>query len=92
MGPVATAEDGIKLLFSGQIDAAVLDYLLDDGTVEPLARVLDERGICYVLCTGAEEKGIARRHPRTPVLTKPFRVDDVCAAVNDLITQQLNKA
>lgn len=91
VGPVATAQAGIELLFSGQIDAAVLDYLLDDGTVEPLARVLDERSICYVLCTGVEEKGISGRHPRTPVLIKPFQVDDVCAVVNDLISQQQNK-
>lgn len=91
VGPVATAEAGIKLLFSGQIDAAVLDYLLDDGTVEPLTRVLDERGISYVLCTGADEKGIVRRHPQAPLLTKPFRVDDVCTAVNELIFQQQSK-
>jgi CheY-like chemotaxis protein len=88
VGPVATTEEGIELLCSGQIDAAVLDYLLDDGTVEPLARILDEQGISYALCTGAQEKRIERRHPETPILTKPFRVDDVCTVVNDLLSKE----
>jgi DNA-binding response OmpR family regulator len=87
VGPVSSAEDGIAALLSGPIDAAILDYLLADGTVEPLAKVLDERGIAYVLCTGAQERGLSHRYPPAPVLTKPYRVDDVCAAVKELLGQ-----
>jgi DNA-binding NtrC family response regulator len=65
------------------IDVAVVDHLLDDGTSEPLTRALAAKAIPFVICTGSAPQAIAC-HPGAPVLYKPYNTEDVCRVVSEL--------
>jgi len=89
IGPKVTVRDALALLDTVKIDAAVVDYLLDDGTADPLAQALNERGIPFTICTGAVRGDIGARYPHTPILNKPYTLDDVSLVVNSLIASRL---
>lgn len=70
---VAAMREAERLVWSGDIDLAVLDYHLKDGTTDRLARQLQERGVPFVICSGTaglSELGAAFQ--RTTFLAKPF--------------------
>lgn len=89
VGPFASVGEAVSALDRERIDVAVIDFLLTDGNAEPLARVLDDRGVPYAICTGAGEEELTSRYPYTPLLGKPYIPDDVCLVVNSLIASRL---
>jgi DNA-binding NarL/FixJ family response regulator len=66
------------------IDVAVIDHLLDDGTSEALTRALAAKAIPFVICTGTSPQAIASCHPGAPILRKPYSPEDVCRVVSEL--------
>lgn len=54
---VATVEDGIALAQSHTFDGALLDVALANGRIWPLANLLSERGVPYILMTGDPDAG-----------------------------------
>ena len=52
MGPVSSSEQALKMLGQGDCDMAVLDIRLEDGSSEPIARLLDERRKPFVVMSG----------------------------------------
>ncbi|WP_409560174.1 response regulator [Hyphomicrobium sp. MC8b] len=89
IGPVSTVGEAIDLIAVSSIDAAILDFLLADGSAEPLAEYLDDKGIPFAICTGTEEHKLSEYYPRTPILGKPYDSDDVRMLVNGLIACRL---
>lgn len=89
IGPVSTVGEAIDQIAVSCIDAAILDFLLADGSAEPLAEYLDDKGIPYAICTGTEEHKLSENYPRTPILGKPYNADDVRMLVNGLIACRL---
>lgn len=89
LGPFASVGEALKAVDRERVDVAVIDFLLNDGSAEPLARVLDDQGIPYAICTGAGEAELTARYPYTPLLGKPYNPDDVCMVVNSLIASRL---
>ena len=91
VGPFPTAKAAIDKMGSEHVDVAVIDFFLADGTAEPVARLLDQRGIPYALCSGAGRKAFSNGFPHTPILAKPYNADDVSSVVNSLMASLLNK-
>ncbi|MCA0300911.1 MAG: PAS domain-containing protein [Proteobacteria bacterium] len=52
IGPVSSADEALKLLGQGDCDMAVLDIRLEDGSSEPIARLLGERRKPFVVMSG----------------------------------------
>ncbi len=77
VGPALRLEQAIEIAQTRDLDAAILDVNLGGKTSFPLALVLEERGIPYLFVTGYGEA--ARREIKTdaPILSKPFRLEDV---------------
>lgn len=72
IGPVATVAEGLSLIDTETIAAAVLDANLADRDVTPLAAALVEAGIPLVIYTGTGLPAeLADLHPDMPVLMKP---------------------
>lgn len=71
------------------IDVAVVDHLLNDGTSEPLTRALAAKAIPFVICTGSAPQAIASCHPGAPVLYKPYNTEDVCRVVSELALRRV---
>lgn len=66
----------IKLANTADIDCAVLDLWIRDGSSCCVADVLAARGIPFLFSTGTEADAIDNRHAHRPVLGKPFTDDD----------------
>jgi CheY-like chemotaxis protein len=77
IGPVATVTEALALLDSAVPDAAVLDLNLAGETSTPVADVLAQRGIPFVVATGYGAEGLPAGHASVPVLAKPYDPDEL---------------
>lgn len=69
--------DAIQKARSLAFDVAVLDINLRGETTFPIAEVLAERGLTFVLATGYGAASLPESLQRVPVLQKPFRQPDL---------------
>ena len=70
VGPAARLASGLRIARTEQFDSAVLDINIAGERSDPIAEVLRERGIPYVLATGYGN--MAAQGPDVPVLDKPY--------------------
>lgn len=81
-GNCDTVEAALAQIARGGIDAAILDVNLRGGEKSwPVADALAAAGIPFLLATGGGGDTIADAHRDRPVLTKPFTMDRVEAAL-----------
>jgi CheY-like chemotaxis protein len=80
----ASVSDGLKAVDSSQIDFALIDYQLMDGTSEPLMHALTNRSIPFAFCTGQPRDDLLSVSRRAPVIWKPFLPEDVFQAIEQL--------
>ena len=87
IGPAATAREALSLIGSCEISAAILDANLADRDVTPVALLLAERGIPFVVHSslGVPDE-LARVLPALPVVGKP---EDPCVVIRCLLTAML---
>jgi len=73
VGPAANVSAARQLIRDGvEIDVAVLDLNLGDGSVTPVLEALAGRGIPMIVYTGGNlPDALRHRHPNLRVLTKP---------------------
>jgi DNA-binding NtrC family response regulator len=84
VGPVATVGEALALLDNTPIAAAVLDALLADRDVTPVALRLFRQGIPFVLHSGTgPPRELAILMPRVPVAMKPLEASSVLACLRD---------
>lgn len=81
------AEDAAR---KANFDLAVLDVNLDGRKSFPVAEILAAHGIPYVFATGYGGGGLDIGYSSRPVLTKPFMVDDLKAAIDALVPELLS--
>jgi CheY-like chemotaxis protein len=72
LGPAATVEEAIALFESGNPEAAVLDINLAGQASTPVADLLADHGVPFVVATGYGAAGLPERHRGVPVLAKPY--------------------
>ena len=73
---------GVSMAESGEFDVAILDVNVAGENVEPVAERLAARGIPFIFATGYGEAGVPLRFRDRPVVAKPFRADQLEAAIN----------
>ena len=79
-------EKARQILDSQPIAGAVLDVLLGDTEVFPLADELARRGIAFVFHTGHAQAGdINRQWPGSPVFRKPAPSAEVARGLLDIL-------
>jgi len=72
IGPVATLDKALKLAEEGNFEAAILDVTIRGGKVYPVAELLLERGIPFVLASGYGDWALPESLRDKPRLLKPF--------------------
>jgi CheY-like chemotaxis protein len=72
---------GLSMAENGHFDVAILDVNVAGENVEPVAVRLNERGIPFVFATGYGEAGVPLRFRDRPVVSKPFRSEQLEAAI-----------
>lgn len=77
VGPVAKLNAAERLAAEGVFDAAVLDINIRGGQVFPVAKILEARGIPYVLASGYSDWVLPDDMQGKPRLMKPFTLREL---------------
>jgi CheY-like chemotaxis protein len=80
LGPATTIEAGLALAGSESFDAAVLDINVRGERIDPIADLLDARGIPMVFATGYGMAAAAERR-NAAVIDKPYTQDRLASAL-----------
>lgn len=80
------AASALALARTVDIDCAVLDLWVRDGSSIEVADILAERGIPFVFSTGSTADAVEERHAHRPILGKPFAGDDFKTVLLDAWT------
>ena len=83
----ATVAEALIEIERASWDAALLDVRLADGTVYPVAELLQSKAIPFAFATGSIDE-IDARFSGAPVLTKPFGHNELEACLNALLAQK----
>jgi CheY-like chemotaxis protein len=82
VGPAGVVDDALRLTRERAPQLAVLDYRLGDGeTSEPVAGLLTELGIPFVLATGFAGDSVPAAFRAGHVLTKPYLAEELIATL-----------
>ena len=81
VGPVTHVEDALRLLASGEIDAAILDVHLDGEFVFPVAEKLEQNGIPYIFATSYDPSIVPERFTGFVLSTRPIDLDKIANAL-----------
>lgn len=71
-GVATTVEEGLGYGRDGGFDLAILDCNLGGEPVWPLADLLDEKGVPFILSSGGSISAAPPRHAGRPLLEKPY--------------------
>jgi two-component SAPR family response regulator len=77
VGPVSKLATAISLAREEALDAAVLDVTIRGGAVYPVADILKQRNVPFVLASGYEEWALPDAYRGLPRLSKPFTPEDI---------------
>ena len=82
VGPAATVEAALRLAAeAGRLDGAILDVNLCGARVYPVADLLRERNVPFVLATGYDPRAIPDRYRDAPRSEKPIDLAKVVRAL-----------
>jgi len=87
VGPACTVTTALPLALGEPLDAALLDIYLIDQRVEPVAGVLQRRGIPFGFVTAYARDSLPLAFRMRPYLGKPFTDHEVRALVAALTGQ-----
>ena len=82
-----THQTAVELLQQQKFDVAIVDWHLRDEISAPLIKLLEQRQIPFVLCSGSALDELASLFPTSPILTKPFASDDLRGALEQVTDQ-----
>jgi CheY-like chemotaxis protein len=81
-GTIDNLPDGLARAENGGFDVAILDVRLKDSSyVWPLADLLSDRGVPFILATGGHIEPPPERHAAAPVIAKPYTIDTIVPAL-----------
>jgi CheY-like chemotaxis protein len=86
LGIAHSVADGLILINANRhcLDAVTLDINLDGETAEPLAALLKQNHIPFVVTTGYDDAQFLAAFGDVPVLEKPFLVEHLAQALMSL--------
>lgn len=81
-GVASTVEQACEMVNNGGFDLAILDCHLEGQEVWPVAELLDQKGIPYILSSGGSISDVPPRFTGRPMLAKPYTI----GTISDLLT------
>ena len=85
IGPFPTMPEAREAAKTQAIDLALLDVNLAGVLSYPVAQILDERNIPFILLTAYGEHGVPSDHPEWPWHSKPFVEADLVTKLRDMV-------
>lgn len=84
-GVASTLDEAREMVKTGGFDLAILDCHLEGEEVWPVAQMLDERGIPYILSSGGSISEVPEPFAQRPMLSKPYTI----GTISDILTESL---
>lgn len=84
VGPASSVSRGLDIVRNNDLDGAVLDINLGNERVWPVAEILDQRGIPFVLASGYSTTEVPERFCNCIILEKPLRAETLASALAEL--------
>jgi CheY-like chemotaxis protein len=84
-GVAAHLEDALARAKGGGFDVVMLDINLNGMQSLPVAALLAETGLPFVFTTGYGLTGLGADFPDVPVLSKPYRADQLRSAIGQVL-------
>ena len=81
IGPTHSVRGALELIDTLSLDGAIIDVSLRGEESDAVAEALCLRGIPFAFATGYDRSRVASRFPDAVILAKPFRFDEVEAAI-----------
>jgi hypothetical protein len=85
VGPFCSVTTVVPTALKEPLDAALLDVFLIDETIEPVAEILERRGIPYAFVTAYGRGHLPESMQNRPYLNKPFTDGEIGALVSALL-------
>ena len=85
VGPYGCLRDALAAARNETLDLAVLDINLAGEMVFPVAEVLAERGVPFLILSGYGETALPPNRRHWPVCGKPFKLEQLVSALVGLI-------
>ena len=82
VGPAATVDQALGLIAAEGCDAAILDFLLRDGSCAPVAEMLRRLEKPFLVLSGVVDQ-VPADFTDCKVLSKPIRADVLLAAIRN---------
>jgi len=92
VGPAGKLASALQLAREERIDAAILDVTIRGGQVFPVADILRERGIPFVLASGYGAWTLPDTYKGVPLLQKPFSAGQAANAIAAICRPQASSA
>ncbi len=87
-GTADCVADAVSAVEKGGVDVAILDVHLRGGEASwPVADLLADRGIAFLISTGGHVDPPPARHAAAPQLSKPFTMDGIQAAIDNAVAR-----
>ena len=84
LGPVSKLSTAMQMAAAEEVDAALLDVTIRGGDVFPVAEILRQRQIPFVLASGYGQWALPTSLRDAPRLTKPFSMSEMEAQISEL--------
>jgi CheY-like chemotaxis protein len=88
VGPVAQVVTALPIVMKEPLDAALLDIRLADESVEPIAAILERRGIPFAFVTGHSRDQIPVALRDRPYVGKPFSDSEIKTVLRELLKER----
>jgi CheY-like chemotaxis protein len=85
LGPAQTVQQALGLVARNNLDCALVDIRLVDGTSFDVADKLAENGVPFAFVTAYAESDVPPRHRGRPVIYKPFTHMSLLTTVRGLV-------
>ena len=86
VGPCGTVSEALEAARDEALDVALLDINLGGELVFPVAEVLAERGVPFLLLSGYGDVALPSNRRHWPICTKPFNLHDLMTVLSNLVT------
>ena len=84
VGPVGRLEKALRVAEQTELDGAVLDIHLGSRRVWPLAELLAERAVPFVLLSGYTRGDVPARFGEVPLVSKPVTLPVLRNTLNEI--------
>ena len=89
LGPAVRVSEAVGMVAGDRaIDLAILDVNVAGEAVDPVAKVLADRGLPFLFATGYGEAGVGPAFKGHTVVTKPYRRHDLHSAMMEALDRR----